>query len=400
MVLTPFLAHVLGRQQFSEMVILNSSVWTSTVFMEFGFYLYGVTKTASATDRHDLSRTVTAITAGKVGLIPVAMAVYLALSMWSGILIRSPLAVAIGAFTAIGYGGSFAWFFQGLQRGGTAVITEAIPQIIYYAAVLSLVRKPQDLWLVALCQAIPPLLSVGIAVKIITGKNLFGRPNLATVKSVMIEALPYFVERFCFTLYTAITPTLVAAFSVPAEASYYSIGDRVGTFLGTLPAPIFQAAMPYIAKKTRTENGGWRVALGLVAGVTLLVGVLAGVTFLMCDRIISRFFSTDFRPAIPVAHLFCLNAVIAVLGLAIANFVIIPRNSAQVMIWSSTTALVIGIILQSIMIPRLGALGAVISRCTSESVVVGVLGIFALRLFLSETRNQVGEPVTAATVDV
>src|SRR5207302_2111220 len=41
-VLTPFLAHALSKQQFSELVILNSCVWTSTVFMEFGFYLYGV----------------------------------------------------------------------------------------------------------------------------------------------------------------------------------------------------------------------------------------------------------------------------------------------------------------------------------------------------------------------
>ena len=36
-VLTPFLAHALLRKQFADLVILNSCIWTSTVFMEFGF---------------------------------------------------------------------------------------------------------------------------------------------------------------------------------------------------------------------------------------------------------------------------------------------------------------------------------------------------------------------------
>lgn len=399
-ILTPFLAHTLGKQGFSELVILNSCLWTSTVFMEFGFYFYGVSKTAAAIDRNELSRTVTAITAGKVVLIPVAMAVYFALAAWAGLLFRNPLVVLIGAFSAIGYGGSFAWFFQGQQRGGTAVITEATPQILYYAAVLSLVRGPSDLWLVALCQTIPPLVSVAIAVRIIAQNGLFGRPNVAALKCVMVEALPYFVERFCFTLYTAITPTLIAALSVPAEASYYSIGDRVGTFLGTLPAPLFQAAVPFVSKKTRHENGGWRLPLGLVALVTLIVAAVASVTFVASDPIIRRFFSADFRPAIPIAHLFCFNAVISVFGMALANFVIIPRNEAPIMIWSSTTALIVGVIIQFITIPRFGAFGAVASRLTSESIVSVILGAFVVRLFLTDTKTRVRGPVAAVTVDV
>jgi len=400
MILTPFLAHVLGRDQFAELVILNSCVWASTVFMEFGFYLYGISKTAAAIDQRELCTTVTAITASKVALIPVAMSVYAGLAAWGGLLFRHPGIVAIGAFSAIGYGGSFAWYFQGRQRAGTAVTTEATPQIIYYAAVLSLVRKPEDLWLVALCQTIPPLVSVVIGARLVILDRLLSRPDLATVKCVMVEALPYFVERLCFTLYTAITPTMVAALSVPAEASYYSIGDRIGTFLGTIPSPLFQAAIPLVSRKQRTGRGEWRLPLALVAGVTAVVGVVAALTFVACDPVISRFFSKDFRPAIPVAHLFCISSAISVLGMSLANFVIIPKNTARIMIRSSTTALAAGVAVQFIAIPRFGALGAVAARCTSECAVAIILGSFVARLFMSERRTSVRTAAVPVAVDL
>lgn len=398
-VLTPFLARVLARQQFSELVILNSCVWTSTVFMEFGFYLYGVSKTAAAADYKELSRTVTAITAGKLMLAPVALAAYIALAAWAGLLARNPLVVAIGALSALGYGASFAWFFQGQQRGGTAVLTEAAPQALYYALILFLVRKPGDLWLVVLCQTIPPLVSLGVALKIIGRSGLFGRFDMPALRSVMSEALPYFVERFCFTLYTAVTPTLIGALSVAAEASYYSIGDRVGIFLSTLPGAVFQAVVPFLSRKVRLEGGGWRLSLGLVAGITLVVGAAATITFFAVGVVITHFFSKDFQPAIPIARLFCINAVISVFGMALANFVIIPRNVARVMIYSSSAALVFGLVSQLIMVPRYGALGAVLSRCTSETIVTGILGLVVVRMLVRDLRTREGASVSRIGAD-
>ncbi len=387
-VLTPFLAHTLTKTQFAELVILNSCIWTSTVFMEFGFYLYGVSKTAAAANEVELSRTVTAITLGKVILAPVALAAYFGLAAWAGLLFRHPQVVLIGALGSVGYGASFAWFFQGQERGATAVITEAIPQVIYYVLVLLLVRGPGDLWIAALVQTIPPLVSLAVAVVLVNRTGLFGRIDLKALRSVMSEALPYFVERFCFTLYTAIAPTLIAALSAASEASYYSIGDRVGIFLGTVPTPVFQAAVPLIAKTVRREGGGWRLSLSLVAAVTLVVATLAAVTFLAVGFVIQRAFSSDFHPAILVARLFCVNAVISVLGMAFANFIIIPRNAARIMIWSSSIALVTGLIVQFILVPRFGAVGAVLSRGTSETIVTCILGGVVLRMLLRDLKDR------------
>ena len=386
-ILTPFLADSLTKQRFSDLVILNSCIWTSTVFMEFGFYLYGVSKTAAAVDDEELSRTLTAITGGKLALIPVALIAYIGLAAWAGLLVRNPQIVAIGALSAIGYGASFAWFFQGQQRGGTAVLTEAVPQLLYYALVLSLVRGPQDLWLAVSAQTIPPLASLALALTLVSRTGLLRRFRWSEIRFVLGEAFPYFVERFCFTLYTAIAPTLIAALSTPSEASYYSIGDRVGIFLATVPTPLFQAAIPFVAKAVRREKGTWRLSLGLAAAVTAVVGLLAIASFMGAGLVITRFFSRDFQPSILVARLFCINSVISVLGMSLANFVIIPRNAAKIMTVSSSIALVVGIAAQLMLVPRYGAIGAVLSRGTSETIVTLILGITAFRLFMRDRRG-------------
>jgi O-antigen/teichoic acid export membrane protein len=253
---------------------------------------------------------------------------------------------------------------------------------------------------VALCQSIPPLVSLAIGARLVVRDGLLKRPQLAMMKCVMVEALPYFVERLCFSLYTAITPTMVAALSVPAEASYYSIGDRIGAFLGTIPTPLFQAAVPYLSRKLRGGSGEWRLPLALVAGITSIVGVVAALTYLVCDPVISRFFSQDFRPAIPVAHLFCISSAISVVGMSLANFVIIPKNEARIMIRSSTAALAAGVAVQFIAIPHFGALGAVVARCTSECVVAVVLGCFVARLFTSERHMPLRAAAVPVTVDL
>lgn len=396
-ILTPFLARTLTKGGFSDLVILNSCIWTSTVFMEFGFYLYGVSKTSIAADREELSRTVTAITVSKSMLVPVALIAYVALAAWSGLLFRNPQIVMVGALSAIGYGGSFAWFFQGQQRGGVAVLTEAIPQIVYYVLILSFVRSPRDLFFAALVQAIPPVASLGVSLTLISRAKHFGRPNWVATKRVFGEAFPYFVERFCFTLYTAIAPTLVAALSTPAEASYYSIGDRVGIFLGTIPLPLFQAAVPLVAKAFHKDKESWRLPLSLVASVTAVVAAISSLTFLSIGWVISRFFSHEFQPSIVVAKLFCINSIVSVLGMSLANFVIIPRNAARIMTVSSSIAMLVGIAAQCLLVPHYGAVGAVLSRITSESIVALILGSIVIRMLLE---SQSGTTLKKLPVEV
>jgi len=388
LVATPFLAHVLARDTFSDFAVLNSCIWTSTVFMEFGFYLYGVSRTAAADGKAELAEVVSSIATAKLLLAPLALAVYAALAVSTGVAAREPAATMLGLVGALGYGASFAWYFQGRQRGLTAVLTEAAPQMVQFALLLSLVRSPHDLWLVFALQAIPPLASLTYALVSVRREGLIGKVSWDRLAATLKGAAPFFVERFCYSTYTAVMPSLILLLSTKAEVAYYSIGDRFGTLIVTMSAPLAQAAMPRMAKAVGGPDGGWRLSLRLVALQVTAITTFAGLIFAVTGVVIGKFFSADFAPAVGVARTFCVTACFAGGGFALSKFVLIPRDRARVMIWSSSTALVLGLAAQFVLTPRWGAQGAAFGRLISEATVALVLTAAAVRLHQAEQRRQ------------
>ncbi|HSV03168.1 MAG TPA: oligosaccharide flippase family protein [Phenylobacterium sp.] len=389
LIVTPFLAHVLARGAFADFAIINSCVWTSSVFMEFGFYLYGVAKTAAAADdKAELGAVVSSIAMSKLLLSPMAAAVYLGLTLWTGVLGREPTASLVGLVSALGYGASFAWYFQGRQRGLFAVLNEAIPQAVQFSLLLLFVRSPSQLWLVFVLQAIPPLSSLSVALLTVRLEGLLHLPSLATVRQALGKASPYFVERFCFSTYTSIVPSLVAVLSTKAAVADYSVGDRFATVVVSLVGPLTQAAMPRVARAVRTPEGGWGLSIRLVAVLVSVTIVLALALGLAANVIIHMFFSKDFAGAVTVARIFCLSAVFSSLSYGVANFVLIPRDHVRVMFWSSAMALVLGLSAQLVLAPLWGATGAAIGRLVAEVTVATVLLTTAAPFF----RRREGRP--------
>jgi hypothetical protein len=107
------------KEAFGEYAVINSCVWSTVIFMDFGFYIYGINRIASSDSTEEISRAASAIVSAKIALLPVCIVAYATLITVSGTLLKSPLASMIGAVTAVGYGGTF-WYFRagsaGVQR--------------------------------------------------------------------------------------------------------------------------------------------------------------------------------------------------------------------------------------------------------------------------------------------
>jgi PST family polysaccharide transporter len=385
---TPFLAHVLGRDAFADMAVINSCLWTSSVLMEFGFYLYGVSRASAAADDRELAQVVSAIAAAKAALAPLAAGLYWSLVAWSGILTREPVAATFGFVSMLAAGSSFAWYFQGRQQGFTAVAVEAGPQIAQFALMLAMVRSPDQVWLVIALQALPTVFALGFSLRRLRRLSLLHRASLANVRAVLIEAWPFFVERLCYTLYTAFTPAMVLHLSSKREVAFYSLGERFGATLTALTLPLTQATLPLISRLAGRSGGAWRLS-GLLLASTGFVRTLAGGALLLAaGPLIHRFFPPSFAAAAPVAQTFCVTAVVAGIGFGFANFVLIPRRRARVLMWSAPSALLLGLACQLTLVPRLGAEGAVIGRLAAEATVALILGAACLRVWASEAPRR------------
>jgi len=390
-IVTPFLAHYLMKDVFGQYAVINSCVWSTVIFMDFGFYMYGINRLAQADSIEEISRESSAIVSAKVALLPVCVIAYVTLITMSGMVTKCPIASMIGGFTAVGYGGTFSWYFQGRQRGGTAVLIEGAPQLVQLCLLLLLVRRPDDLWVVILIQALAPLSSVLLSVLIMRRDGLRLRIKIWSrpVAVALRGAKPFFVERICFSFYTALTPTIVAMIAGVQAAAIYSIADRANTFLGSLAVPVEQTMLPVLTKVAKQDRSSWKMTMMVASFTVSFCGMMALVVYLTIGIIIGTFFSETYQAAIPTARIFCIAAFVSSIAAALSNFVIIPRGASSILIWSALTALCVSLLLQLCLIPQYGAAGAATARLGAESVTVVILSIRAVRLFSETKADQV-----------
>jgi PST family polysaccharide transporter len=391
LIVTPFLAHYLMKTGFGQYAVINSCVWSTVIFMDFGFYIYGINRIAYADTIDEINREASAIVGAKIVLIPVCLIAYATLIKVSGVFFESPIASVLGALTAVGYGGTFSWYFQGRQRGGTAVIIEGAPQVIQLCLILMLIRTPSDLWIVILIQAQAPLMSVVLSVIIMRREGI--RLRIRIWSSQVVVALrgakPFFVERICFSFYTALTPTIVAMLAGVQAAAIYSIADRVNIFLGSLAIPVAQTMVPVLTKVAKQDRSSWEMTV-VVASFTIgFCGMIACIVYLSIGIIIGIFFSQAYQAAIPTARIFCIAAFISSIAAALSNFVIIPRGASSILVWSALTALCVSLLLQFCLIPRYGPAGGAIARVGAELVTTIILSVRAVRLFWETRTNRI-----------
>jgi PST family polysaccharide transporter len=388
LVVTPYLAHQFGPSYFADFVIWNSCVWTASLFMEYGFFLYAVSETAVSHTKEDLEGTLSKIISSKLILLPLALSVYAVLTILTGVAIRQPSAALIGAVAVVSYGGSFAWYFQGQERAGTAVLVEAFPQVIQFVFVFLLVRGSQDVWIAALLQTVAAAGTIACASAFIVRDRLPWRFKLDGVGQAIKGATPFFVERLCLTLYQTATPLFITALSVKEQAAFYSVGDKFLQFLGGLSIPLTYALLPGISRRVAAEPRDWSLSLKVVGIVSGITCILAVASFLGAERIILFLFRPAYAAAIPVARCFCFAACFVSYNACLANFILVPARRARILIMTSIIALVLSLCSQGFLLPHFGALGTAMSRGIAEFGVAIVLTIVCWRIVSEQNQRQ------------
>jgi O-antigen/teichoic acid export membrane protein len=386
LIVTPYLAHRFGPSYFADFVIWNSCVWTASLFMEYGFFLYAVSETAVSRSKDELQSTLSKIVSSKLLLLPVALFVYAVLTASTGVAMRQPAAALFGVFAVVSYGGSFAWYFQGQERAGTAIFVEAFPQVIQFVLVFLLVRGAQDVWVAALLQTVAATGTIVTAYAFIVRDRVVWRLALGGVHQAIKGATPFFVERLCLTLYQTATPLFITALSIKEEAAFYSVGDKFLQFLGGLSIPLTYALLPTISRRVASGKADWRLSIKVVSIVSGLTCILALASFIGAKAIILFLFRPAYAAAIPVARCFCFAACFVSYNACLANFILVPGRRARMLIVTSIIALVLSLSSQTILLPRFGALGSAVSRVIAEIGVAIVLTIVAGRVMSG--RNQ------------
>jgi O-antigen/teichoic acid export membrane protein len=376
---TPFYARTLGSAQFSKFVVWNACVWTSSLLVEFGFHLYAVNRIAAcAGDSKRVHDTVASVVVGKLLLAPLALLVYAFAAVKLELGLVNTL---LGALAMFVYGNSFAWYFQGLQRGSVAVALEAAPLLAQLVLIFSLVREPSDLSIACALQTGAALTTAGLSLLLLRADGVALRLRRSFAVRALRDAWPYFVERVCYTLYSTATPILLSALASEGAAAFYNVAEKVNVVIHGVTVSFLQAVLPSLAREQDDAGGTHKAKNAVMLSVAMSL-LLAAIVYVAAEPAILLVFPEEYRAAVAPARVFGLCAVAMSYQLSLTTFYVIARGQPRILLVTGAAGLCVSAALQLALVPTYGALGSAIGRTATEVCIGAILTayVFSRRL--------------------
>lgn len=373
-VLIPIYGRVLGPANYGKVLAamsLMNIVWT---VVNFGFSVSGARELASTASPEARDAVFARQLAGRAVLIPVGMLIGLVGTLESATLRETPLygalATLIGLFSAFNLG----WYFQGVRRFRTSILTEAITYPLNVLFVLILVRKPDDGMFVLISiltsYAVYTIVAYGLALRSVSLGAVTPRGVIEEMKTGTI----FFLQSLSTIAVSSLLTYILSIRADASEVGYFGVAERFIALGTSLFGPIGQVLMPTICNSILLRDGkaGSLVRVGI--GVELAIGLCMSVGAMTLSRLIfPLMFGDRFDHSIELFNVMCLVFPFSALSHAISLYVFVPNRRERQLVLALCFGALADVILATVAADRGGAYGVAVVRVVGEMITVASL---------------------------
>lgn len=367
---TPYVNRVLGPKGIGINTYSNTIIQYFTLFGSLGILLYGSRQIAYIRDsKYELSKQFYEIQI--VHIIGMFVALLFFFIYWS-FLAQYKDFMLIQSVNLVAAVFDISWFYQGLENFKVTVLKNTVVKLLCVALIFSLIHNPED---------------VGLYIFIYALSSLFGNLTLWTGLKKYLVKVPFkqleplkhlapsislFIPTVAVQIYQTFNKTLLGFFSGVTYAGYYFNADTIIKMLLYLVTAIGTVMLPH------TSNA---FASGKTDKVKSMMIFSANIT--TCVTVAFAFgisaISTNFAPlffgrkfAVVGIAIMLESPVIYFAGLSsvIGAQYLIPTNQIKPYTFSLVLGAVVSLILDIILIPKLGLFGAIYATVIAEFVVL------------------------------
>lgn len=370
LITSPYLARVLGAEKQGIFSYTQSIVNYFTLFAMLGVVNYGTRAIADcANDKEKRSKTFWNVYALQMccALISISLYVfYLAQICYQNVHIAfAQIFYLIGSFLDIN------WLFFGVEKFKITVSRNIVIRICSVILILILVRKPSDLWIYTIIMSGSVFLSNAILwlflpkeVDLKDVKNISRIEMLKHIKPNLV----LFVPLMAMSVYHIMDKTMLGLLSTYKQVGYYYNADKIInipigilTGVGTVMLP----RMTSLNKVGKVQEARKLFLLSLELIIAVSAAMACGISAIS-KEFTPVFFGKGYDECIRL--IIALSPVLVIKGLSeIARMqYLIPNHKEKIFIESVFMGAGVNFIVNWFLIPKMGALGAVIGTLVAE----------------------------------
>lgn len=368
LITTPYVSNVLGPKNIGIYSYTYAYISSFILIGSLGIATYAQREIAASTNVEAQSRKFWEIFCVKLITLGITVLFFLLFAFTSHeytfyYLLQIPYFVAAML--------DISWYYQGIEIFKKVSIRNILTKVIGLILILLFVKKEQDLYLYVLILCLTQL-----------GGNLTMwvnlRKYLVKVKikelDLVIHIKPacvYFVPTVAYQIYAVLDKAMLGFLGHDIyQNGYYEQAHKLVnismTVIGSYNSVLRSRMSAYFAEKNFSDvkkymNRSLHIVSFLI--YPMMTG-LAGIS----NNIVPWFFGEEFYPVIHLLMIFSPMFVIQGLRTCIGSHLITPRGSAvqSKVNYGSVVSAIVNVVLNSLLIPKFAAIGAVIASLVSE----------------------------------
>lgn len=335
-----------------------------------GILLYGNREIAMVRDDHEkLNQTFSELIALKAITMGISLVVYwIVIRMFFG---DSLIYYYIHLLTIISVFFDITWFFMGLEEFKKVSLINSFIQIGIFFLLIWKVKQPSDLVFYMFVKAAGDLLGFGL-IWLLAFRHIQLRPvSAAAIWGHFKKTMFYFIPQIGVVLYTTLTKTLLGILTTNQNVGVYTNTLHLIVTITTLLTTIDFVLLPRIShlfahKKMEQIMDILHLSVHVQLFLTIPAAFgIAGVA----SSIVPWFFGDTFLEMITILPLLSIIVVMMPFGLVLSRQYLLPLGKTKQYTMSVLGGASVSIVLNLLLIPRYGLLGAAIATVAVETVI-------------------------------
>ena len=377
----PYLARVLGAQEFGLLLFSQSfAVWAS-ITVEYGFNLSAARDVAqNRGNRESLAATAAAVLGARMILLLGFIVVIGIVAITVHNFRQHPTYFLWAIAQAVAFGFSPFWYFQGSERMVGAVLVEFLARIGAAAAVFLVVRAPQHGWKAVAVLAVAGWAMLLIQMSWMYSEIGFKSPRWQDSFLALKRGWNMFLFRGAFNIYSSANAFILGLFVPAVQVGYYGGAERIARAVEGLTGPFTQALYPYMSRVASDQTAN---ATRLARYTLFLAGaagfVLAGALALLASRLVHLILGWGYESSIRVLYVFALIVPINAVSNALIMQWMLPRGMERIVGAVTIGAIALNVILASELAPLFSYLGMAWAILAAEACQLSALVAILVR---------------------
>lgn len=369
----PYVSRVLGPDGVGHYSYSFSIVTLVINIFLLGSNLYSTREIAKVkNDRGKLSKTFVEITTIRILLLSIALIVYVigCFTIFKGdpIFYLQTIHLVAALF-------DITWFFQGLELFKKVVIRNISVKLVGFAFIFILVHDKDDVWLYTLIMGASVLIGNLLLIfglqKYLTVFPSVSKENL---KIHFRQMLLLFIPALSGMIYSVMDKTMLGLLSSVQQVGYYEqsykIVYMITSILNITGIVMLPRASTLIAKK-QFDKLKYAIERGIAINLFISLPMSLGL-FAISSNFVIWFLGSSFKESILICMVMSPIILFKSLGVIFGSWYLVPMEKNKEYTLPIVMGAIFNIILNLILIPFFGALGAAISTVLTEGFIVGI----------------------------